>query len=423
MKDAVICGGKRIPFARAGTFYQEVDNQQMMTFVLQAIAEQFHLNGKCIGDVSLGGVMTHSKDWNLARECVLGTSLSPETPAFNIQRACGTSLEATIQVANKIKLGQIDSGIAGGFDSMSDIPISYSSKFANTLVKSSRGKSLWEKILPWIDIRPSDLKPVFPAVVEPRTRLSMGESCELMAKTWGISQEEQDQLALSSHKNAAEAWKNNFYSDLVVPFHGAKIDNNVREKTTIEKLRSLKPVFDRSKAGTLTAGNSSPLTDGAAAVLLANKEYAQKNALPILAKFVDGEVAGVNFVDKSEGLLMAPTYAVARLLQRNHLSLQDFDFYEIHEAFAAQVLCTLKAWESEDYCKSRLRWPNALGSIDRSKLNVHGGSVAIGHPFGATGARIVATLAKSLSQKPGSRGLISICTGGGMGVVAILESV
>ncbi|MCO5143053.1 MAG: acetyl-CoA C-acetyltransferase [Oligoflexia bacterium] len=423
MNHAVICGGTRIPFSRAGTAYQDVGNQEMMTFVLQALTDKLHLNGKRLGDVSLGAVMAHSKDWNFARECVLGTSLAPETPAHNLQRACGTSLEATIQIANKIRLGQIESGIAAGYDSMSDVPISYSRKFASTLIKSSRGKSIIDKIRPWVDIRPSDVKPVFPAVVEPRTGLSMGESCELMAKTWQITQEEQDILALASHKNAAAAWKNNFYSDLVSPFQGAKFDNNVRENTTLEKLRTLKPVFDRSKAGTLTAGNSSPLTDGAAAVFLASREYAQKNSLPILAKFVDAEVAAVNFVDKSEGLLMAPAYAVARMLQRNNLKLQDFDFYEIHEAFAAQVLCTLKAWESEEYCKSRLGCSTALGSIDRSKLNIHGSSIAIGHPFGATGARIVATLAKTISQKQNSRGLISICTGGGMGVVAILESV
>lgn len=420
MKKVVIVGGARIPFCRAGTAYANSNNQELMTAAMKALVGKFHLEGKLIGDVSMGGVMNHSSDWNMAREVVLGSGLAPETPAFGLQRACGTSLEATILLANKITLGQIDSAIAGGFDSMSDIPIAFSEKLSKTLIASSKGKTILEKIKPWLSIRMKDFKPKFPAVVEPRTGLSMGEHCELMAQEWNLSQKEQDELALMSHKNAAKAWKDGFYNDLVFPLHGATQDNNIRE-STLEKLSKLKPAFERSAKGTLTAGNSSPLTDGASAIFLCSEDYARKNKLPIQAYFSECEVSAVDFLRKKEGLLMAPAYAVPKMLLRKGIKLQDFDFYEIHEAFAAQVLCTLKAWESEAFCKDRLNLPGKLGSIDRSKLNVAGGSVSIGHPFGATGTRIVATLAKLLEQKGSGRGLISICTGGGMGVTAILE--
>lgn len=420
MKKVVLVGGIRIPFCRAGTAYSNATNQEMMTATVKALVSKFHLENKTVGDVALGGVMNHSSDWNLAREVVLGSGLTAETPAFGIQRACGTSLEAAILLANKIELGQIDCGIAGGFDSMSDVPIAYSSNLSKILVASSRGKSFGDKIKPWFGLKLNDLKPKFPAVVEPRTGLSMGEHCELMAQEWKLTQAEQDELAFHSHQNAAKAWKEGFFQDLVVPYAGAKQDNNVRE-TSMEKLAKLKPSFERSAKGTLTAGNSSPLTDGAAAVFLCSEDYARKNKLPIQAYFVDCEVSAVDYLVKKEGLLMAPAYAVPKMLLRKGIKLQDFDFYEIHEAFAAQVLCTLKAWESDTFCRERLGLPGKLGSIDRSKLNVVGGSVALGHPFGATGARIMGTLGKLLEQRNGKRGLISVCTGGGMGVTAILE--
>jgi acetyl-CoA C-acetyltransferase len=422
MKKVVIAGGARIPFCRAGSAYADSTNQDLMTAAAKALVDKFQLQGKTLGEIVLGGVMNHAYDWNLAREVALGCGVAPETPAFGIQRACGTSLEAAILVANKIALGQIESGIAGGFDSMSDVPIEVGAKMAKTLVAASRARSLQERLKIFLGLRPADFKPRFPGVTEPRTGLSMGEHCELMAKEWKLEQREQDELALVSHQNGAKAWSEGFYNDLVFPHAGAKKDNNVRGDSSLEKLSKLKPAFDRSSGlGTLTAGNSSPLTDGAAAVLLCSEDYARANKLPIQAFFVDCEVAAVDFLGKKEGLLMAPAYAVPKMLARRSLKLQDFDFYEIHEAFAAQVLCTLKAWESEDFCKGRLGLPGALGKIDRSKLNVVGGSVAIGHPFGATGARITATLAKLLERKGSGRGLISICTGGGMGVTAILE--
>jgi acetyl-CoA C-acetyltransferase len=419
MKKVVIAGGSRIPFCRAGTSYAKVNNQQLVTAAVSAVVEKFHLKGKAVGDLAVGGVMNHSSDWNIAREVALGSGLAPETPAFGVQRACGTSLEATILLANKIALGQIECGIAGGFDSMSDVPIAFGPEFSKVVVAMGRAKKLGEKATHLFSLRPSNLKPRLPAVVEPRTGLSMGEHCELMAKEWQLSQGEQDELALQSHKNAARAWAEGFYSDLVVPFAGAAKDNNVRE-TSLEKLSKLQPSFDKTK-GTLTAGNSSALTDGASAAFLCSEDYARKNQLPIQAYFVDCEVSAVDFLKKKEGLLMAPAYAVPRMLLRRGIKLQDFDFYEIHEAFAAQVLCTLKAWESEEFCRSRLGLPGKLGSIDRKKLNVAGGSVAIGHPFGATGTRLVATLAKLLEKNGKGRGLISVCTGGGMGVTAILE--
>ena len=417
MKKVVVVGGSRVPFCRAFTNYVDTTNQEMMTAAVAGLVQKFKLEKKTLGEVAVGGVMNHSSDWNMAREVTLGSGLSEETPAFGVQRACGTSLEAAILIANKIRLGQIDSGIAGGFDSMSDLPVSFTSSFAHKLMALNRAKTLGEKAKILLSLRLKDIKPKLPAVVEPRTGLSMGEHCELMAQEWKLTQKEQDELAVASHANALKGWNEGFYEDLVVPFQGAKKDNNMRE-TSLDKLAKLKPVFN--KKGTLTAGNSSPLTDGASCALLCSEEFAKANNLPIQSYFLDSQVSAVNFLGK-EGLLMAPAYAVPKMLARQGMKLQDFDFYEIHEAFAAQVLCTLKAWESESFCREKLGLPGALGSIDRSKLNVMGGSVALGHPFGGTGTRIVATLSKLLEKKGKGRGLISICTGGGMGVTAILE--
>jgi acetyl-CoA C-acetyltransferase len=415
-----ILGGRRIPFCRANTNYVRQSNQDLMTASLQAVVDAYRLGGERLGDVALGAVMKHSRDWNLARECVLGTTLAPETPAFDLQRACGTSLEAAILLGNKITLGQIDAGIAGGTDTISDVPIVYPDEYREILLASARGRSFGERVAPWLRLRPGMFKPVAPGVTEPRTKLSMGQSTEITAKQWGITRADQDQLAFESHQKAAKAWAEGFYSDLVVPFQGAKADNNVRADTSLEKLGKLKPVFDRGAAGTMTAGNSTPLTDGAAAVLLASEDWAKARNLPVQAYLRYGKVAAVDFV-KKEGLLLAPAYAVSAMLAEANLSLQDFDFYEIHEAFAAQTLATLKAWESPEFCRNKLGRAEPLGSIDRSKMNVKGGSIAIGHPFAATGARIVASLAKLLAQKGSGRGLISVCTAGGMGVTAIVE--
>ena len=421
MKKVAVLGASRIPFVKSMTKYMSVGNQELMTEVLKNIVHQYSLRDKRLGEVVVGAVMKHSKDWNLARECTIGSGLSPETPAYDLQQACGTSLEAAINVSNKIKLGQIEAGIAGGTDTNSDLPIVYGKAFTQLLLESYRGRTGWEKAKPWLKLRPQHFVPVFPGVMEPRTGLSMGQSCEVMAKDWSISREEQDQIAFESHQKAAAAYQQNFYLDLVTSFKGSNRDGILRAETTVEQLAKLKPAFDRkSGKGTLTAGNSTALTDGAAAVLLGSEEWAQKNDLEVQAYFVDGEVAGVDYV-KKEGLLMAPAYAVPCLLARNGLTLQEFDFYEIHEAFAAQLLCTLKAWESEKFCKEKLGLDKALGSIDRSKLNVKGGSLAMGHPFAATGARIVGTLSKILKEKGSGRGLISVCTAGGMGVTAILE--
>jgi acetyl-CoA C-acetyltransferase len=419
-RKVAIVGGLRIPFCRAHTHYAERSNQDMMTAVLAALVGKYRLAGKRLGDVSLGAVMKHSRDWNLARECVLGSGLAAETPAFDIQRACGTSLEAAILIGNKIALGQIDSGVAAGTDTISDTPVVYRDEYRRILMRSFRGKSLGDRIAPWLGLRPGHLKPGLPGVVEPRTGLSMGESTELTAKAWGITRQAQDELALASHQNAARAWDEGFYADLVMPWEGANTDNNVRRDTTLEKLGKLKPVFDRGAAGTMTAGNSTPLTDGAAAVLLGSEEWAARNGLPVQAWLRYGQVAAVDFV-KSEGLLMAPAYAVSAMLRDAGLGLQDFDLYEIHEAFAAQTLATLAAWESAEFCRGRLGRDRPLGAIDRARLNVKGGSIAIGHPFAATGARILAGLAKQLAARGSGRGLVSICTAGGMGVTAILE--
>jgi acetyl-CoA C-acetyltransferase len=417
-----IVGGVRIPFCRAHSVYTGSSNQDMMTATLTGLVDKYDLRGQTLGDVALGAVIKHSRDWNLARESVIGSGLSLKTPGVDLQRACGTSIEACIQIANKIALGQIKAGVAGGTDSVSDAPIVFNDRLRSIMLASHRGRSMWQKMSPWFGIRPSYLGPQFPSVVEPRTGLSMGESMEVTAKEFEVSREHQDQLALSSHVKAAAAYDEGFYDDLVIPFEDAEEDNNIRRDTSFDKLKTLKPVFDRkSGAGTLTAGNSTPLTDGAAAVLLASEEWAALKNLPVVAYLTHCKVAAVDFIG-SDGLLMAPVYAVSEMLKDANLNLQDFDYYEIHEAFAAQTIATLKAWQSEKFCRERLGRNQPLGPIDLTRLNVKGGSIAIGHPFAATGARVIATMAKLLKEKGSGRGLVSVCTAGGMGVTAILEA-
>ena len=416
-----VIGGVRIPFARGNGAYAAVGNQEMLTEVLRGVVDRYGLNGQRIDDVAAGAVMKHSSQWNLTRESVLGSGLAAETPGLDLQRACGTSLEAAIVLGNKIALGQIDSAIAAGVDTVSDPPVVYPRAFQQLLLKSYRGKSAGERIGPWLGLRMRHFRPVLPGTTEPRTGLSMGESTELMVKTWGIGRAEQDQLALESHQKASAAYAEGFYKDLVRDYLGLSQDNNIRADTSLEKLAKLRPVFDSSGTGTLTAGNSTPMTDGASAVLLASEDWARERNLPVLAYLAYAKVAAVDYVEKKEGLLMAPAYAVPRMLEDAGLQLQDFDFYEIHEAFAGQVLCTLKAWNDPTFCREKLGLSAPLGTIDRSKLNVKGGSLAIGHPFAATGSRIVATLAKILDDDKAKRGLISVCTAGGMGVTAILE--
>jgi len=416
-----IIGGNRIPFARSNGAYATASNQDMLTAALEGMIERFNLHGLRMGEVVAGAVLKHSRDFNLTRECVLGSRLSAQTPAYDLQQACGTGLEAALLVANKIALGQIECGIAGGVDTTSDAPIGVNEDLRQILLQVNRAKSTGDKLKALTQLRPHNLKPELPRNGEPRTGLSMGQHCELMAQTWQIPRQAQDQLALESHQKMANAYSEGWQDDLLTPFQSLTRDNNLRADASLEKLASLKPAYERSAKGTLTAGNSTPLTDGASLVLLASEDWARERGLPVLAYWRDGEAAAVDFVRGEEGLLMAPVYAVPRLLARNGLTLQDFDYYEIHEAFAAQVLCTLKAWEDADYCKTRLGLDAPLGSIDRSKLNVKGSSLAAGHPFAATGGRIVANLAKLLSVAGQGRGLISICAAGGQGVTAILE--
>src|SRR5947209_6177229 len=423
MRVAII-GGARIPFARANGAYNDANNQDMLSAAMRALVERYGLKGERVGEVAAGAVIKHSRDWNLAGESTVGSGLHPGTPGYDLQRACGTSLWAVAQLANRIDSGEIDCAIACGADSASDVPLTYTRNLQRTVLSLSRGKSWTDKLRTIGDLRPWDLAPAHPGVGEPRTGLSMGQHCEEMAKEWQIGRREQDELALASHKNAAAAWLAGFFQDLVVPFMDLKRDQYVRGDTSLEKLASLRTAFDASPAGTLTAGNSSPLTDGASAVLLASDKWARERNIPVQAYITFSETAAVDFVGMAgpkEGMLMAPAYAVPRMLDRAGIKLQDFDIYEIHEAFAAQVLCTLKGWESENYCRNRLGRSEALGSIDRAKMNPKGSSVALGHPFAATGARIVATLAKQLAERGSGRGLISICAAGGQGVTAILE--
>ena len=420
LRRVAVIGGVRIPFCRSNTFYADLSNLDMMTGALNALIDRYNLKGQHIDEVVGGAVVTHSKDFNLTREAVLGTRLAASTPGITIMQACGTSLQGALGSAAKIAAGEIDSAIAVGSDTTSDAPIVVSKKLAQRLTKAAQQKTTLDKLKVFQGFSPGELAPQAPSVAEPRTGLTMGEHCELMAQVWDISRADQDQFALQSHRKAAEAYRSGYMDDLVVPFSGVYRDNNIREDATLEKLATLKTAFDKTDRGTLTAANSTPLTDGAAAVMLASEEWAAKRGLPVLAYLTYSQSAANDFVG-GDGLLMAPTIAVSKMLERAGLKLQDFDYYEIHEAFAAQVLATLKAWEDPAYCKERLGRSEPLGSIDRSKLNVHGSSIAFGHPFAATGARIAANMAKILSQK-GGRGLISICTAGGMGVAAIMET-
>jgi acetyl-CoA C-acetyltransferase len=423
---AAIVGGNRIPFARSNGPYAHASNQDMLTATLDGLAARFGLQGERLGEVAAGAVLKHSRDFNLTRESVLGSCLSAQTPAYDVQQACGTGLETAILVANKIALGQIESGIAGGVDTTSDAPIAVNEDLRAVLLDANRAKSVPARLKALAGLRPGQLVPSIPENSEPRTGLSMGDHQAITADEWGISRSEQDELAVASHHKLAAAYDRGFFADLVTPYLGLTRDQNLRADSSLEKLAKLKPAFGKQLPNpTMTAGNSTPLTDGASAVLLASDEWAAQHSLPVLAHLVDAETAAVDYVlgdRKDDGLLLAPAYALPRLLERNKLTLQDFDFYEIHEAFASTVLATLKAWQDPDFCRERLGLSQPLGSIDRSRLNVAGSSLAAGHPFAATGGRIVATLAKLLDEKGSGRGLISICAAGGQGVVAILEA-
>ncbi|MBT8047164.1 MAG: acetyl-CoA C-acetyltransferase [Xanthomonadales bacterium] len=415
-----VIGSSRIPFCRSNTIYSEKTNLDMLSAVIQGVVDRYGLDGEQLDEVIAGAVTSHSKDWNLAREALLSSGLSPLTPGITLQQACGTSLQSALMIGAKIASGQIDCGIAAGTDTTSDAPIAFGRKFSQRLVKMGAARTGKQRLAAFKGFNPAELKPMLPANGEPRTGMSMGQHCERMAREWEITREAQDQLAMESHQKASAAYDAGLFDDLVTPWGGVSRDNNIKPDSNMEKLGSLRTVFSKDAGATLTAGNSTPLTDGAAAVLLASEQWAKAHKLPVQAYITASRTSAVDFVN-DEGLLMAPTVAVSEMLQRAGLTLQDFDYYEIHEAFAAQVLCTLAAWESEDYCKDRLGLDGAMGSIDRSKMNIHGSSLAVGHPFAATGARIVGNLAQILEKAGKGRGLISICTAGGMGVAAIME--
>jgi acetyl-CoA C-acetyltransferase len=421
IRRVAVVGGNRIPFARSNSTYAKASNQDMLTAALDGLVDRYGLAGQRIGEVVAGAVLKHSRDFNLTREAVLGSRLSPDTPANDIQQACDTGIQATINVANKIALGQIEVGIAGGVDTTSDAPLAVNEGLRKILLEANRAKSLQGRLKALAKVRPGHLAPAIPQNSEPRTGMSMGEHAALTALEWSIGRTEQDELAVASHHHLAAAYERGFLDDLVTPYLGLERDQNLRADTTVDKLGALKPVFGKGDTATMTAGNSTPLTDGASTVLLASEEYAAAHDLEPLAYLTFHETAAVDYVHGGEGLLMAPAYAMPRMLDRAGLSLQDFDFYEIHEAFASQVLSTLKAWEDPIFCKERLGLDTTLGAIDRSRLNVAGGSLAAGHPFAATGGRIVGTLAKLLAEKGSGRGVISICAAGGQGVTAIME--
>jgi acetyl-CoA acetyltransferase family protein len=419
---AAILGGNRIPFARSNSAYAQASNQDMLTATLDGLVARFGLQGQQVGEVVAGAVLKHARDFNLTRESVLGSTLAATTPAYDVQQACGTGLEAAVLVANKIALGQVESGIAGGVDTTSDAPLAVNDDLRRVLIALNNAKTVQQRLKALGGFRPGQIVPDMPRNAEPRTGLAMGDHAAITAAQWEIGREEQDELTVRSHQNLAAAYDRGFFDDLVTPFLGLTRDQNLRPDTSLEKLGGLQPVFG-GEHGTMTAGNSTPLSDGASAVLLSSDQWAAAHGLPVLAHLVDAQTAAVDYVHGGEGLLMAPVYAMPVMLARNGLTLQDFDFYEIHEAFASTVLSTLKAWEDPAFCKEKLGLEAPLGSIDRAKLNVNGSSLAAGHPFAATGGRIVASLAKQLHEAgPGKRGLISICAAGGQGVVAILES-
>jgi acetyl-CoA C-acetyltransferase len=422
-----IVGGNRIPFARSNAAYAHASNHDMLTAALEGLIERFGLEGELLGEVAAGAVLKHPRDRDLTREAVLSTRLAAQTPAYDVQQACGTGLEAVVLVANKIALGQIDAGIAGGADTTSDAPLSLNESLRKLLLDLNRTPDTAGRLRLLTRLRPGQVVPEIPRNAEPRTGLSMGEHCAIMAGEWGITRAEQDELAARSHQHMAAAYERGFFDDLLTPYLGLDRDQNLRPDSTPEKLAKLRPVFGGGN-GTMTAGNSTPLSDGASAVLLASEEWARERELPVLAYFTQAQTAAVDHVHPRngtgtpEGLLMAPTYAMPRMLDRAALGLGDFDLYEIHEAFAAQVLCTLRAWEDPVFCRERLGREAPLGPIDRERLNVNGGSLAAGHPFAATGGRIVAALAKALHERGSGRGVVSICAAAGQGVVAMMES-
>ncbi len=416
-----IVGGNRIPFARSNAAYAKASNQEMLTAAIDGLVDRHGLGGERLGEVVAGAVLKHSSDFNLTRESVLGSKLSPQTPAYDMSQACGTGMQAAIAVADKIALGVIDVGIAAGVDTTSDAPVAVGERFRKILLEANRARTFQGRIKALAKVRPSHLVPAVPQNAEPRTRLSMGEHAALTALEFDVTRESQDELALASHRRLAAAYECGLFDDLMTPYLGLERDQNLRADTTLEKLSLLKPVFGTGRAATMTAGNSTPLTDGASAVLLASEQWANERGRDVLAYLTFHETAAVDYVYGSEGLLMAPAYAMPRMLERAELDLQDFDFYEIHEAFASQVLATLKAWEDPIFCKERLGLDTPLGPVDRGRLNVAGSSLATGHPFAATGGRILATLAKLLAERGEGRGLVSICAAGGQGVTAVVE--
>jgi acetyl-CoA C-acetyltransferase len=421
VRRVAVLGGNRIPFARSDSAYAHETDHDMLVATLDGLIERFELAGERLGEVVAGAVLKHARERDLTREAVLSSRLAPETPAYDVQQACGTGLEAVVLLANKIALGQVEVGVAGGVDTTSDAPLGMNDELRKIMLELRRTKSASERARTLTRLRPGQIVPDIPRNAEPRTGLSMGEHCAIMARDWGIGRAEQDELAARSHQRMAAAYERGFYTDLLTPYEGLERDQNLRPDSTVEKLARLKPVFG-GEHGTMTAGNSTPLSDGASTVLLASEQWARERGLPVLAYITAAQTAAIDHVGKREGLLMAPAYAMPRMLDRAGLTLQEFDCYEIHEAFAAQVLCTLRAWEDPVFCRERLGHEQPLGSIDRERLNVNGGSLAAGHPFAATGGRIVASLAKELHERGSGRGVISICAAAGQGVVAVLEA-
>ncbi|MEM9188659.1 MAG: acetyl-CoA C-acyltransferase FadI [Myxococcota bacterium] len=424
-KRVAVVAGLRTPFAKQGTAYKDVSALDLGKLAVTELLQRTGVEPSEIGQVVYGQVVPSLSGPNIAREIVLGTGMPQDIEAYSVSRACATSYQSTVNVAESILAGSVDCGIAGGSDSASDVPIAVSKKLADALVTASKARTLPDRLRAFKNLKPKDLIPVPPALKEMSTGLTMGESAEKMAKENGISRADQDAYAHRSHTRTAKAWNDGRFADEVMtvyvpPKYKGSIgeDNLVRKDSTLEGYEKLRPVFDR-KHGSVTAGNSSPLTDGASALLLMREDKAKALGFDVL-----GFIRSYSFaaLDPRGQLLMGPSYATPIALDRAGIELSDIDLVDMHEAFAAQILSNTQAFESDAFAREKLGRKKRIGEIDWDKFNVNGGSIAIGHPFAATGARQITQTLHELKRRGGGLGLVTACAAGGLGAAMVLEA-
>ena len=415
-----LAAGIRTPFAKVDGPLAAFD---AIALSVPVVREMVGRLGGAAPDFAVWGAVVPNLTWsNIAREVLMDSGVAPNVPAFSTVMACATSMIAAIEAAGMIDGVERNLALVGGVESMSRIQLGLGQRLSDWLRRFQQARSLGQKIERLSDLHVGDIKLYVPSITNRTSGMSMGEHTEITAKEWGIGRGEQDRVALESHQRAVAAWERGFFDDLVIPFGGLTQDTLPRKVTSAEKLSTLAPSFDRTSGrGTLTAGNSSPLTDGAAGLWVASRAgLARLPPNSLAAKLVDWEIAAVDF--RTEGLLMAPAFAIPRLLARNGLTYGDIDLWEIHEAFAAQLLFHIKALEDPDFVRRKAGVDASLGPFPRERVNPNGGSIALGHPFGATGARILSQAVKEMAGRPGQRCIVSICTDGGQGCVALLES-